>query len=254
MITIQDLKEVLKKHKYSENQIERILHKRIKTLLNRGNKDNIDEILQILDKHNIEKETIEGCLSVLVQAKAKEIEGIFEVLDKHAEMLLQTAKIVAKNFAYAYKMKDVSELESQSMEIIIQKCGDIGFNLDWNPELLKRLIYTKTYNYLKMNLKTKEILIDFSDKKVERHYKAGNSTDNSDENLNLSKWNINQEQENILRYISMCLEEGKGLNEAIENVANILNMDEEEVLEEIENIKEQNNENKISMGEEDELS
>ena len=54
-----------------------------------------------------------------------------------------------------------------------------------------------------------------------------------------------------MKYISKCLEEGEELSEAIGTVANILNIDEEEILEEIENIREQN---KIRKGEENELS
>ena len=76
----------------------------------------------------------------------------------------------------------------------------------------------------------------------------------NDKQLDLSTWNINEKQEDVLRYISTYLEEGYNLSEAIGNVANILNMDGEEILEEIEKIRKQNNKNKIRMGEEDELS
>ncbi len=102
---------------------------------------------------------------------------------------------------------------------------------------------------MKINLKTNEILTDFSSTKIERHYKSSENNKNPEEKIDLSKWNINKEQENILRYISIFLEEGKGLHEVIENVANILDIDREEVLEQIENIKEQNDKNKIRSGE-----
>ena len=68
-----------------------------------------------------------------------------------------------------------------------------------------------------------------------------------EEELDLTNWKINEEQENILRYISMNLENGYELSEAIKNVADMLNVDEE-VLEEIEKIREQNNEKEIRMG------
>ena len=81
MITKQELKEVLQKYQFDEKQIDRILNKRIKVLLKKGNKENIDAILEILiDKREISKEKIEGCLSVLATGKAKEIKDILDYL------------------------------------------------------------------------------------------------------------------------------------------------------------------------------
>ena len=151
-------------------------------------------------------------------------------------------------------MNDLSELESQALEIMITKCGDIAYNFEWNREALRRMIYKKVFNYLKIHFRNQEILQDFSTLEIERKARFSNMAGENDNELDLSTWNINEEQENILRYISTYLEEGYNLNEAIENVANFLNMEVEEVLEEVENIKEQNNENKIRMGEDDELS
>ena len=72
MITKQELKKVLQEHEFSEEQIERILNKRVKSLLKIGNIENIDAILNILlNKRTISKETIEGCLSVLARGKSK---------------------------------------------------------------------------------------------------------------------------------------------------------------------------------------
>ena len=172
----------------------------------------------------------------------------------NAIKLMNIAKIVAKNFGYRYHMRDISELESQAIEIIISKCGDIVYNMDWNLELLERLIYSKAYNYLKINLRAKKILQDFSTLEIERDKRFSNDSREKDKGLDLTNWKINEEQENILRYISMDLENGYELSDAIKNVADMLNIDEEEILEEIEKIKEQNDKNKIRMGEEDELS
>ena len=65
---------------------------------------------------------------------------------------MDIATKVSRNFGYQYQMIDIPELESQAIEIIISKCGDIVYNLDWNSELLERCIYSKTYNYLKINI------------------------------------------------------------------------------------------------------
>ena len=171
-----------------------------------------------------------------------------EFLNQNAEMLLELSRIVARNFKYQYNMKDLSELESQALDIMITKCGDIVLNYEWNPEILKRIMFRKTFNYLKINLKIyKEILQDFStDRKKHLSY----NVETKSENLNLSQWDISKKQEKLLRYISTYLEEGYELGEAIEHIANTLNVDKEEILEEIAIIREQNSENKIRMGEE----
>ena len=70
----------------------------------------------------------------------------------NALKLMDIATKVSRNFGYQYQMIDIPELESQAIEIIISKCGDIVYNLDWNSELLERCIYSKTYNYLKINI------------------------------------------------------------------------------------------------------
>ena len=166
----------------------------------------------------------------------------------NAVKLMNIAKRVAKNFGYRYHMRDVSELESQAIEIIISKCGDSVYNLDWNPELLERVIYRKAYNYLKVNLKVKEILQDFSTSEIGKQERFSNDLGKKGEELNLANWKINEEQENILRYISMNLENGYELSEAIQNVVDMLDIDEEEILNQIIQIREQNNEEEIRMG------
>lgn len=69
MITREQLVECLRQANFSENQINSILQKRIKTLLQKGNMDNIKSILNTLEIYGVEKETIEGCLYVLATGK-----------------------------------------------------------------------------------------------------------------------------------------------------------------------------------------
>ena len=175
-------------------------------------------------------------------------------INDNMAILLNLSKRVARNFGYKYYIRDISELESQAIEIIISKCGDIVYNLDWNPDLLERAIYRKAYNYLKVNFRVKEVLQDFSTPEIEREKRFSNDSGEKEEELDLTNWRINEEQENILRYISMNLENGYELSEAIKNVADMLNVDEEEILKQIIQIREQNSENEIRMGEKDELS
>ena len=103
-----------------------------------------------------------------------------------------------------------------------------------------------------MNLRVKEILQDISTSETERQERFRNDSGKKEEELDLTNWKINEEQENILRYISMNLENGYELSEAIKNVADMLNVDEEEILKQIIQIREQNNEKEIRIGEKDE--
>ena len=171
-------------------------------------------------------------------------------MESNAEVLLNIAKQVAINFYYKYKVKDISELESQAIEIILTKCGDITYNFEKNEEITRRCIYFKTFKYLKVNLRIKEFLVDFTEKEKFLKYSNGyNKKTNNNETLDLSRWNINEEQKSILESISIYIEEGASIGEATQKVANIFNMDIEEVLEEIENIKEMNSLEEVKKGE-----
>ena len=355
MITQQQLIKLLTKYNFTENQINIILNKKIKTLLERGRYINIDNIFEILViKNEISKKTIENCLYVLARGKAGKIEKIFKVLNENgisieniknniwfllqsninevnemfsegrqflkrymqlkgfydkimsreeviqiciekgisidgffrstvkedyiklytetfkqkgriylgksipienryiesnSEFLIELSKKVAKNFYYKYRIQDVSELESQALEIIITKCGDITYNFENNKEIVSRFIYSKVFKYLKSNFNKNEFLVDFAER--EKFYISNNpdSESKKKEGPDLSNWNINGYQKDILEIISMCLEEGQSISEATERVANILNVDMEEVLDEIENIKLMNSKDMIRKGE-----
>ena len=80
MITKIKLAEILGDNEFEDARIERILNKKIKTLLSIGKANEIEKILKVLQDNGISKDTIENCLSVLAQGKANEIEKILEVL------------------------------------------------------------------------------------------------------------------------------------------------------------------------------
>ena len=84
MITREELKTLLKNAGFEEAIIERILKKKINTLLRLGNFKNIQKILDILNDNKISHESVAKCLTVLTQGKADEIEKILGVLDKHS--------------------------------------------------------------------------------------------------------------------------------------------------------------------------
>ena len=98
MITKQELVTILKDNGFTETEVTRILNKKISTLLKQGRKENIKQILEVLNKYEISKEAIEKCLSVLAIGKANEIEKIFEILNKNS---IENS-IVEKYFGYVF--------------------------------------------------------------------------------------------------------------------------------------------------------
>ena len=223
-----------------------------------------EQINQIVKNKNIDMDTF---LSSIRGEENKEIygetlkrkNGIYigksipvqrEYLNKNGEMLVNLSKTIAENFAHRYRKKDISEIESQAMEIIISKCGDITYNFDYNPDIVKRFIYKKVYEYLKgYNLITTEKLTDFSNLVGKGQLVAKETIEEDKEDLDLSNWNVNEEQANILKAISFYLEEKPEISCAVEKASSLLNIEEEKILEEIENIKESNTKEDIERGE-----
>ena len=62
--------------------------------------------------------------------------------------------------------------------------------------------------------------------------------DENREDLDLKQWNLDDEEEEILRTISMYIEMGYGNKEAFEETAKILQIDIEELIYIVETIKE----------------
>lgn len=60
MITREQLVVLLRNAGVEEQTIDRILKKKIKTLLARGKAKEIEDIFKVLDEHEIRRETIEN--------------------------------------------------------------------------------------------------------------------------------------------------------------------------------------------------
>jgi len=155
-------------------------------------------------------------------------------LEKYGEIILDLAKKISRNFCYKYNVKDKSEIESQAVELIIWRCGDIVYNYEYNEEIMRNCIYSKVFKSLRINLNSKETLLDIE--KLDRSKKY-NYIDSCEEDLDISEWNVDQKQEEILKLIYLYIEQGQDLTQAVKKIAVILNMEEEEILEELENIK-----------------
>ena len=164
-------------------------------------------------------------------------------LEENGKELIEIARSVARNFGYRYRIKDVSELESQAIEIITEKCGNIVYNFSYNEEIVRRFISAKVYKYLKgYNLIPKELMEDIegrvgkaqiTDTKSEEVETVGNE-------LDLKDWSLEEGQEEILRYISMYIEQGYSIQEAIIKISEDLDIEIEKILGEIEKIKQEN--------------
>ena len=214
-----------------------------------------EEIDEICKQKKITKDefftSLKGEYADLYKETLKRKNGIYigksipiprEYVDENGKELIEIARSVARNFGYRYGIKDVSELESQSIEIIMEKCGDIVYNFSYNEEIVKRFISAKVYKYLKRNLITKELIEDIegrvgkaqiADTKSEEVGKVGNE-------LDLKTWKLEEGQEEILRYISMYIEQGYSIQEAIIRISEDLDIDIEDILREIEKIKKGN--------------
>ena len=348
MISKEKLEKLLRDAKFDEVSIERILKKRINQLLKIGNEDEIKNILKVLEEHQISKEKIEKCLTVLAYGKAKEIEEIFKILDKneiipknieenygvifiktkneieevfsnncntnillylklknmynkiisndqidkicefkgmtkldlfkqigldsfesillntlqqkgniyigksipmtkeqmekYSYTLIEIAKSVSKNVAYKYRIKDISELESLSIEIIISKCGDTVYNTEINTEVMKRCIYNKCKKYIIGKIIGKNYMSKTSvDELIEKRSKYSidrRSNIEQVDDLNIKQWGLNTQQEEILKSLSIFIEQGYNYQDSLKNVADILQLDLEELIYDMEEIKE----------------
>ena len=159
-----------------------------------------------------------------------------QFMQENADKIVELAKRISKNFAYKYRLQDISELESQAVEIIISKCGDIVYNYSNNMEVTMRCIYKKVFNYLKINLDGKEILTDYAlISRSKKHNVSEKGYEN--EEIDVGKWDLNEEQETILRYISQYIEQGYKLGEVIEIIGDKVGLDSESLLEQVEEIK-----------------
>ena len=127
------------------------------------------------------------------------------------------------------------------------------YNFSYNEEIVKRFISSKAYKYLKgYRFILRELTEDIegrvgkapiSDSKAEEEFESVG------EKLELKDWKLEERQEEMLRYISMYIEQGYKLQEAIIKISEDLDIDIEEILREIEKIKQNNKEKADERGE-----
>lgn len=114
MVTVEKLEQILKKRNYSQETISKLTA--IKTLLKRGNEQNINDLLDVIEAANL---NINQCGMVLAYANAQDARDIIDLLvSKNADVNKCLSVLARCNLK---KVKDfIVLLESNSMDI--EKC------------------------------------------------------------------------------------------------------------------------------------
>ena len=159
-------------------------------------------------------------------------------MNENGERILNLAKKTARNFSYKYKINNYQEIESEAIEIILNKCGEIEHNYD-NIEIMERIMYRKVFQFLKRNLKYKKNALIEEEKS--KNIKLSTS-DKIKEVVSLSDLNVTCEQRELLITIAQYLEDGYDFEEIVETISEESNMDLNEIMQEIEKIKKNNKE------------
>ena len=163
-------------------------------------------------------------------------------MSKYENIILDISKNISNLMSYKYKY-DKQELESFCISTLIEKCGDVIYNNDVNKEFLYGTLYNKTKKYcIGYILKEKNnYSIDISKwentTKTSKYNKSG--IVKKDE-LDVKQWNLkSEEDEEAMKILSNYLEMGYDNKKAFENTAKDLELDIEELMYNIEEIKNQ---------------
>ena len=161
-------------------------------------------------------------------------------MNRYGNIICDISKRISNVISYKYKY-DKQELESYCTSILVEKCGDIVYNCSINQEMLYACLYKKAkkccIGYVleqKNNFK-----VDFS--KFENTTKTAKYNQNSieKEELDVEQWNLKSEDKKIIKTLSSYLEMGYDNKMAFENTARDLDLDIEELMYNIEEIKNQ---------------
>ena len=161
-------------------------------------------------------------------------------MNKYGNIILDISKKISNLISFRYKY-DKQDLESFCVSILIEKCGDVVYNTDINQEFMYRALYNKTKKYcIGYILKQKDNYnVDFS--KLQNTTKTSVYDKNSFEKdeLDVKQWNLKSKDEEIIKILSNYLEMGYDNKNAFKNTARDLDLDIEELIYNIEEIKNQ---------------
>lgn len=205
-------------------------------------KISFNQFLKIVDKERWEdilQQTLTHKGSIYI---GKSIPMTQEQMNKHYNIIIDISKKVSKSVSYKYHILDISELESNAVNCIVEKCGDIVYNTEINPEVMTNCIYSKCKKYLLGNyLENNRRMYSIDELPLGQQRKI-NDYSSSENSLDLQKWNLTKRQKEILKNLSDFIETGFNYQESLKNLSSMLDLDIEELVYEIEEIKENINE------------
>ena len=166
-----------------------------------------------------------------------------EDIKKYGEQILEIAKSISKSLGYKYHYNDINELESYCVYVIINKCGGTVFNLSHSLEYMKNSIYSRTKKYCigKILLERKNSKINFDLLENTNLTSKHNKISFNDNNLDVKKWKLNSNEEKIIKEFSSYLDSGYSKEESLKQVAEEMQMDQEELVGIMSEIKEKIN-------------
>ena len=153
-------------------------------------------------------------------------------LNKYAALIVEISKIIPACIKVKYKHIDKSEIQSEALNIIIEKCGNVIYNVEVDEQIMKKCIINKVIKYLKHTL-YKSSNINFQ----ETYTKSCEDSYAYENELDLSTWDVNKYEEELLKMISDKLQKGYSLKESVNIIALDLKVKEEDIYESIKTIK-----------------
>ena len=184
-------------------------------------------------------ETLEQKQSLYV---GKAIPILKDDLEKNKEFLLKLSKEFAVFYSRKYSIKDIDEIKARALEIFMNKCGDTVYNLESNRKLMENCLIIKCEKYLSVyrHMYFIEYLTDYQDEVNIRHFTRDNKYDEETEKregLDLSDWNLNLDEEELLYKVSRELEDGYDMVETLDIISERDKINKNQLLKAIESIR-----------------
>ena len=165
-----------------------------------------------------------------------------EFMEKNGQFILDLSKKITANYVKKTSIKDFSEVQSFVIEVLTSRCGNIVYNMETNPEVMSYCLFSKCNKYLRMfeQVRLLDISTDTNNKFEEKHFISKNNS----RTVDLSNWNINDDEKKLLYMLSNVLEEGYETIDAFEILAQRMGLEIDDIMEKINKIKNENRDNR----------
>ena len=182
-----------------------------------------------------------------------------QFLGENSEEIIELSRIAAKKFAMSTMAYDLDELQSLSLELIVNQCGGLVDNLQENHDALRGAIINRTSKCLYSVAKPKPLSITQTHtsktgvtftQDSEIPYDLNESPYESDEQTSLQgavdykKAEFNTAEEEVMECMIRLIEEGEA-DDLYKKIAQSIFMEEAEVLEIMHSIRQKMIQNKL---------